>query len=63
MNQSDKHGNNQAKQYISEFPLSSFSFLFFGGGGGEGGGISFINLSPCVIRKALLLKVVLAQAS
>lgn len=61
MNQSDKHGNNQAEQFISEFPLSSFSFLFFGGGGG--GGISFINLSPCVIRKALLLKVVLAQAS
>lgn len=41
MNQSDKHGNNQAEQFISEFPLSSFSFLFFGGGGGEGGGDKF----------------------
>lgn len=35
MNQSDKHGINQAEKFISEFPLS-FVFLFW-----EGGGIKF----------------------
>lgn len=29
MNQSDKHGINQAEKFISEFPLS---FVFFWGG-------------------------------
>lgn len=49
MNQSDKHGINQAEKFISEFPLS---FGFFWGGGG---GSSFINLSQCVIRTSFFL--------